>query len=123
MIVCRDTRTFRGTDFIKNSMWKVATTNGANKCVLEDCSGQPTQVPVELAMEEYGGGRGLQCRFGYVLTCHTAQGSEWPTVMVHGGEAEAYRKQFPRDARQWLYTAVTRAKEKLLWVGDELSVY
>ncbi len=34
-------------------------------------------VKIRLWMEEYGGGYGMLCRYGYALTCHTAQGSEW----------------------------------------------
>lgn len=48
--------------------------------------------------------------FGYALTCHKAQGSEWPKVGVVN-EAAVFRQ----DAPQWLYTAITRASEEL-WV-------
>ena len=45
--------------------------------------------------------------FGYALTCHKAQGSQWPRVLVID---ESY--VFPkRDRRRWLYTAITRASQ------------
>ena len=45
---------------------------------------------------------------GYAITCHLAQGSQYDNVMV------MYEVMGNRDyQRQWLYTAVTRAKKKL----------
>jgi ATP-dependent exoDNAse (exonuclease V) alpha subunit len=49
--------------------------------------------------------------YGYALTCHKSQGSQWNSVMVFD-EAGA----FGEDARRWRYTAVTRAAEKLTMV-------
>ncbi|WP_028034912.1 ATP-dependent RecD-like DNA helicase [Chelativorans sp. J32] len=46
--------------------------------------------------------------FGYALTVHKAQGSQWNQVMLFD-ESFAFR-----DTRQrWLYTAITRAAERL----------
>lgn len=52
-----------------------------------------------------------QFDFGYALTCHKAQGSQWPHVVVYD-ESGVFRD----DARRWLYTAVTRAQERLTLV-------
>jgi exodeoxyribonuclease-5 len=49
--------------------------------------------------------------YGYALTCHKAQGSQWPHVIVYD-ESSIFRD----DARRWLYTAITRAQEKLTLV-------
>lgn len=46
--------------------------------------------------------------WGHVLTCHKSQGSQWDDVVVHD-ESGAFRDASSR----WLYTAVTRAAEKL----------
>lgn len=115
-LVCRDNRSIGGIDFVRNSIWKVVETAGA-KCVLEDCLGQRTPRPIEVNPEEYGDGHGLACRFGYVLTCHTAQGSEWSTVMIHADDARDCLNANLEYGRQWLYTAVTRAKDRVLWVS------
>lgn len=51
-----------------------------------------------------------QITYGYALTCHAAQGSEWEKVLV-------LEESFPfeRDEhKRWLYTAATRASEKLV---------
>jgi len=51
----------------------------------------------------------LQIKFTYAVTCHKAQGGQWPVVLIKQG----YRKQGIADKEylQWLYTAVTRATE------------
>lgn len=48
--------------------------------------------------------------YGYALTCHKAQGSQWDSVGVFD-ESAAFREHRTR----WLYTAVTRAAREL-WV-------
>ncbi len=53
------------------------------------------------------------CRFefAYAVTCHKAQGSEFDFVVVFD---ESWA--FGEERNRWLYTAITRAKEKLLIV-------
>lgn len=46
--------------------------------------------------------------YGYALTCHKAQGSQWDSVAIID-ESRVFR----HNARQWLYTAITRAAEKV----------
>lgn len=53
-----------------------------------------------------------QATYGYALTCHAAQGSEFDKVLV-------IEESFPFDKKEharWLYTACTRAAEKLVLV-------
>jgi ATP-dependent exoDNAse (exonuclease V) alpha subunit len=56
----------------------------------------------------------LQVKYAYAFTCHKAQGGQWKRVLVEkpylpdGLDAGFFR---------WLYTAVTRASEKLFLVG------
>ena len=54
--------------------------------------------------------RFLSANLGYVLTCHKAQGSEWPEVVVG---VETSLQLHKDDSKRWLYTAITRAKEKV----------
>jgi len=49
--------------------------------------------------------------YGYAITCHKSQGSQWPKVCVFDESGV-----FHRDARRWLCTAVTRASEHLTLV-------
>ena len=49
--------------------------------------------------------------FGYALTVHKAQGSQWDKVVLFD-ESYAFRDH----RKQWLYTGVTRAAEELILV-------
>lgn len=53
--------------------------------------------------------------FGYALTVHKAQGSEASKVVLF---EERFKKMDDEQWRRWLYTAVTRAKEKLYIFGQ-----
>jgi len=46
--------------------------------------------------------------FGYAITCHKSQGSQWEKAFVVN---EVLRVE---DHKRWLYTAITRASEKLI---------
>lgn len=51
-----------------------------------------------------------QITYGYALTCHAAQGSQWGKVLV-------LEESFPFDReehKRWLYTACTRPENKLV---------
>jgi exodeoxyribonuclease-5 len=50
--------------------------------------------------------------YGYCITCHKSQGSEWGNVLVF----DEYMKG--TDHARWLYTAATRSKKKLIIVSD-----
>lgn len=50
--------------------------------------------------------------YGYCITVHKAQGSEWNKILV-------FEENFPfskEEHRRWLYTAITRASEKIVVV-------
>ena len=52
--------------------------------------------------------------YAYAITTHKAQGSEWDKVIVYNEKPNQVSNE---EHAQWLYTAITRAKEKLLLVG------
>ena len=52
----------------------------------------------------------LQVKFSYAITCHKSQGGQWNTVFV---EQPYLPNGIDKDYLRRLYTAVTRAKEKL----------
>lgn len=59
----------------------------------------------------------LRCSYGYAVTCHKAQGGEWNNVYIHLG-ARNFTKNPIKSTYQWIYTAITRAKEKVFMVDD-----
>lgn len=64
--------------------------------------------------------------FGYALTVHKSQGSEWPRVLLVDESPDMIAMTQRREgraaavdqARQWLYTAVTRARDEVHVVRD-----
>lgn len=59
---------------------------------------------------DYWAVREAQCfDFGYALTAHKSQGSQWRSVFIFDESAV-----FRQDAQKWLYTAVTRAEQRVI---------
>jgi len=56
-----------------------------------------------------------QFTYGYAITCHKSQGSEWDNVLVIE-EGFPYDKQ---EHQKWLYTACTRAAKKLVIIRKD----
>ena len=63
----------------------------------------------------------LQVKFSYAITCHKAQGGQWRAVFIDrclfGDEP------MTRDMLRWLYTALTRATEKLYLVNFDEAFF
>ena len=63
----------------------------------------------------------VQVKFSYAVTCHKAQGGQWRAVFVDrclfGDET------MTRDMLRWLYTALTRATDKLFLVNFDETFY
>jgi hypothetical protein len=57
----------------------------------------------------------LKIKFGYALTCHKAQGSEWNNVFVN---CKTHQNVLTKDYFRWFYTAITRTSKKL-YLFDE----
>lgn len=57
----------------------------------------------------------LRAVYGYAVTCHKSQGGEWDEVYVDMG----WKRQM-RSTYQWLYTAMTRAKDTLYLVDGNM---
>lgn len=71
----------------------------------------------QVARSAYGTDKSyLHCNFGYTLTAHKSQGSEWKSVIV---VVERSVQPYTRDGARWAYTAVTRAREKVgvVWLA------
>ena len=57
----------------------------------------------------------LQLKFAYAVTCHKAQGGQWDAVFIDQGwlPEEMLNDEYWR----WLYTAITRAQERVYFVN------
>jgi len=56
----------------------------------------------------------LQVKFGYAVTCHKAQGGQWKNVFI---EQSYLPDGVDVEYLRWLYTAFTRATEKVFLIG------
>lgn len=62
----------------------------------------------------------VRAKFGYAITCHKSQGSEWEHVFVR---MQPYIETFPfPKPYQWKYTAITRASQKLHIIRGSLNL-
>ena len=57
----------------------------------------------------------LQVKFAYAITCHKAQGGQWNTVFLDQGYVT--EEMLGKEHLRWLYTAFTRATQKLYLVN------
>ena len=65
----------------------------------------------------------LQIKFGYAVTCHKAQGGQWAHVYIDQGYMTD--DMLTPDYIHWLYTALTRATEKVFlinWPKTQIDV-
>jgi exodeoxyribonuclease-5 len=79
--------------------------------------GDPKKIREAVMKDPYF--NALQVKFAYAVTCHKAQGGQWPVVFIDQGyiTEELLDLEFLR----WLYTALTRASSEvyLLNFADE----
>ena len=65
----------------------------------------------ERLTRDYREMRGLiESSWGYAITCHKAQGSQWENVVVYDDGLS----RTAEDRNRWLYTAITRAERGLV---------
>ncbi|MDR0661232.1 MAG: AAA family ATPase [Prevotellaceae bacterium] len=58
----------------------------------------------------------LQVKYAYALTCHKAQGGQWKVVIL---DQLFFKDELRLEDLRWLYTAFTRAAERLYLVNFE----
>lgn len=82
--------------------------------VMMDYADEPTQYRRLTKVKNNPYFNALQVKFSYAITCHKSQGGQWNTVFI---EQPYLPEGIDRDYIRWLYTAVTRAKDKLYLIG------
>ncbi len=78
---------------------------------LESYSDLPTKAERLKAVKSDPYFNALQVKFAYAVTCHKAQGGQWPAVFVDQGYL--HEDMLDQGYLRWLYTAVSRATEQL----------
>lgn len=82
--------------------------------VMKDYENETTKYRKFQKVKENEYFNGLQVKFSYAITCHKSQGGQWNTVFI---EQPYLPNGIDKDYIRWLYTAMTRAKDKLYLIG------
>ncbi len=56
----------------------------------------------------------LQCKYGYAITCHKAQGGEWANVFI---DMDRFGGKANENYFRWAYTAITRSNNKVWYMS------
>ena len=84
------------------------------KAVCEDYAGMNKRdMYKEIKNNEYF--NALQVKFAYAVTCHKSQGGQWSNVFIDQGYITD--EMIDREYLRWLYTAFTRATDKVYLVN------
>ena len=88
--------------------------NKLYEAVREDYSHEKSKYKQLLAVKKNKYFNALQVKFSYAITCHKSQGGQWKTIFIE----QPYLPDGPsKEYYRWLYTAITRAQEKLYLIG------
>lgn len=114
LICIRNDRKF---GIFNGSMWKANYVRGKS-LIVEDLDNSEAP-PINMTFDdrvlfekgtpdsyEYFGVRPAFFHFGYHITTHKAQGSEWDNILIYDESGK-----FREDRWRWLYTAITRASK------------
>ena len=82
--------------------------------VQKDYEGESSKYKKFMKIKQNKYFNALQVKFSYAMTCHKSQGGQWKTVFV---EQPYLPNGVNKDYMRWLYTAITRAEEKLYLIG------
>jgi len=88
--------------------------------VMKDYANEKSNYKKFLGVKNNNFFNALQVKFSYAITCHKSQGGQWNTIFV---EQPYLPNGIDKDYIRWLYTAVTRAKEKLYLIGFKDEMY
>ena len=83
--------------------------------VMEDYADMPLKSDRLKALKDDVHYNALQIKYGYAVTCHKAQGGQWAHVYIDQGYMTD--DMLTPDYLHWLYTALTRATEKVFLVN------
>ena len=106
---CNEDRTESGTGIYNGDVGKLLTI---------DTDAETLTVSFDGKLATYGFDALIELEHAWAVTVHKAQGSEYRAVILSLGQGS--RMLMTRDV---LYTAVTRARELLIIVGDDQTAY
>lgn len=94
-----------------------------NKALYVDFKNRHPDLLTKNKVRELGAARlgdpyynAFKLKFGYAITCHKAQGSEWKQVFL---KCSSYHKEKrTKEYFRWLYTAITRTSAQLFVIDE-----
>lgn len=98
------------------SVFDIKSVNDINKIKIEKLINELKQdflsfVQKNISTDRYR--NSIICKYGYSITCHKSQGSEWKHVYIT--DINTYDLC-------WLYTAITRASQKVTFLYNKIDV-
>ncbi|MCT4698767.1 ATP-dependent DNA helicase [Tenacibaculum haliotis] len=88
--------------------------NKLYEAVKEDFADEKSKYKQFMGVKKNKYFNALQVKFSYAMTCHKSQGGQWNTVFIE----QPYLPDGPSvEYLRWLYTAITRAQDKLYLIG------
>jgi len=109
-----DTIVFLDTLNSESASFSYEETNRLYQEVLLDYQDEISQYRKLQKVKENEYFNALQIKFAYAVTCHKSQGGQWNTIFI---EQPYLPDGISKEYIRWLYTAMTRAKEKLYLIG------
>lgn len=99
-----ETASFSGDDYLK-----------LYQTIAEDYVTEKSKAKIAEKLREDPYFNALQVKYAYAVTCHKAQGGQWPAVFID----QSYFKEdmLNTEYLRWLYTAFTRATEHVVLVN------
>jgi exodeoxyribonuclease-5 len=104
---------------LNGSFWSVINVQSCDghRMVLELSSPEMNELIVEVHAGRFRGEEipyyeikeAQEFDFGYAITVHKAQGSQWSEVLLIDQS-----EKWPSEAQEWLYTGITRAIERVV---------
>ena len=94
--------------------------NKLYQAVKEDYADEKSKYKQYLAIKKNKYFNALQIKFSYTITCHKSQGGQWNTIFV---EQPYLPEGVSKPYFRWLYTAITRAQEKLYLIGFQKDFF
>jgi ATP-dependent exoDNAse (exonuclease V) alpha subunit len=89
------------------------------RSIAEDYEGSKSQIHRSVIADECY--QALQVKYAYSLTCHKAQGGQWPAVILDQGYLTD--EMLNREWLRWLYTGFTRAEKELYLLNFDKKFY
>ncbi len=83
--------------------------------VMEDYEDEKSQRKKYQKVKENPYYNALQVKYAYAMTCHKSQGGQWKAVFIDQGYVP--EEQLGTGYYRWLYTAITRATERVYLVN------